>query len=196
MQSADKAQLRRRFAAARAARAPSELADARARIRAHVVSRAAAEGWRAVAAYLPLRTEPGSTQLLAALRAGGVEVLVPVVLPDRDLDWTRWVEDRPDDAMAAAAGPTLGPDAIVGVDAALVPAFAVSPSGTRLGRGGGSYDRALRRVGPATLAAAVVFDDEIVAELPADPWDVPVGWALTPTGWTELLGNALVGQDG
>lgn len=196
MQSADKAQLRRGFAAARAARTPSELDDARARVRAHVMSRAVTEGWRAVAAYLPLRTEPGSTQLLAALCDGDVDVLVPVVLPDRDLDWTRWVEDGPGDPMAPAPGPTLGRDAIAGVDAALVPAFAVSPSGTRLGRGGGSYDRALRRVGPGALVAAVVFDDEIVAELPADPWDVPVGWAVSPTGWTELLGNALVGQDG
>jgi 5-formyltetrahydrofolate cyclo-ligase len=68
----------------------------------------------------------------------------------------------------------------------LAPALAVSLTGVRLGRGGGSYDRALARVPAEVATAAVVFDDEVLDELPTDPWDVRVGWALTPSGWTGM----------
>src|SRR6185437_4612743 len=72
---------------ARSARPAADLAEARSAICAHVVTRCAQRAWGCVAAYEPLRTEPGSTQLLNSLATLGVRVLVPVLLPDRDLDW-------------------------------------------------------------------------------------------------------------
>jgi 5-formyltetrahydrofolate cyclo-ligase len=68
----------------------------------------------------------------------------------------------------------------------LVPALAVARDGVRLGRGGGSYDRALARVAPGTPRVALLFDGELVDALPADPWDVPVTDAVTPAGWRAL----------
>jgi 5-formyltetrahydrofolate cyclo-ligase len=65
----------------------------------------------------------------------------------------------------------------------------VARDGTRLGRGGGSYDRALARCPAATMCAALVFDDEIVHWLPRESWDVPVHAAVSPSGWTTLGGN-------
>ncbi len=147
--------------------------QARAAVREHVLTRA--DTWSCVAAYVPLRTEPGSVELLAALTDAGVEVLVPITLADRDLDWARWQSGKP-----------LGRDAIARVDAVLVPALAVSRAGTRLGRGGGSYDRALLRCRAGTLVAALLFDGEVRDELPHEPWDQPVGAAVTPAGWIEL----------
>lgn len=198
MHAADKAALRRRFAAARAARSPADLAQARSAIRAHVLARQAELGWATVAAYVPLRSEPGSPELLSELADRGVRVLVPVVLPDRDLDWVEWDDTHPADPMVEVDGgrARLGRAALGAADAVLVPAFAVTPTGVRLGRGGGSYDRALDGLAPATELAALVFDDEVVAELPVDPWDRPVRTAVTPGGWIELDGNATVGQDG
>jgi 5-formyltetrahydrofolate cyclo-ligase len=67
-----------------------------------------------------------------------------------------------------------------------VPALAVSRSGVRLGRGGGSYDRALARVPPGMPIIAMIYDDELVDELPHDDWDVPVTGAVTPSGWHDL----------
>src|SRR4051794_6734813 len=109
-----------------------------------------------VAAYEALRTEPGSPELLADLHAAGFQVIVPLTLPDRDLDWLPWPAptDSPERPLGSAAIGTAG--------LVLVPAFAVDRSGRRLGRGGGSYDRALARVPAGTTVAALIFADELV----------------------------------
>ena len=151
---------------------------ARAAICEVVLSRAAGDGWRCVAAYVPLRTEPGSTALLAGLAVSGVRVLVPVTLPDRDLDWVEW--------SAAGTGPPLGLSAVGDADAVLVPAFAVGDDGMRLGRGGGSYDRALPRCAPTAETAALLFDGERERVVPAQEWDRPVRGVVTPAGWDPL----------
>ena len=64
-------------------------------------------------------------------------------------------------------GPRLGPTAIGAADVVVVPALAVARDGVRLGRGGGYYDRALRYARPDAVLVALVFDDELVDELPA-----------------------------
>jgi len=62
----------------------------------------------------------------------------------------------------------------------LVPALAVDRRGVRLGRGGGFYDRSLPLCAPGARLVAVVRDEEVVDELPAEPHDVPMTHALTP----------------
>jgi 5-formyltetrahydrofolate cyclo-ligase len=181
----DKQQLRAAALAVRRARPPAELAAARTAIREHVLVRA--RGLTCVAAYVPLRTEPGSVELLAALVAGGSRVLVPVTRADRDLDWADWTPSGP--------GPTLGIDALGSAELVLVPALAVAADGTRLGRGGGSYDRALGRAAAAAPVAALVFADEVRTRLPSQVWDRPVSAAVTPGGWAPLGRNTDVGLD-
>ena len=56
-----------------------------------------------VAAYVSVGTEPGTGPLLDRLRALGRRVIVPVVLPDLDLDWA--VYDGPEQPRA---GPRAG----------------------------------------------------------------------------------------
>ena len=171
-----KADLRDEFLQLRRALTPDRLEAARAAVRSAVVARCAQAGWTVVAAYLPLRTEPGSHALLDQLVELGVRVLVPVTLPDRDLDWVGLPGDVP-----------LGTEAVTSADAVLVPALAVAADGTRLGRGGGSYDRALARVRDGVPVAALLHDGEAVEHLPRDPWDRPVTAYVTPSaGWTEI----------
>jgi 5-formyltetrahydrofolate cyclo-ligase len=177
--AAAKAELREELMAARRARTAAELEAARAGIRARVLERLDAE---CVAAYVPLRTEPGSTALLDGLAGRGVRVLVPLTQLDRDLDWAQW--------SPTGLGPPLGVKAVSGAGLVLVPALAVARDGTRLGRGGGSYDRALRRVPAGVETAALVFDDELRPELPRADWDVTVSAAVTPSGWVAVGGNA------
>ncbi|HEV7206272.1 MAG TPA: 5-formyltetrahydrofolate cyclo-ligase [Jatrophihabitans sp.] len=177
MQAAtEKARLRAELLAARRARPAGDVEIARAAVRERVLRQARLDGWTCVAAYEPLRTEPGSIELLAGLAALGVRVLVPITQPDRDLDWTVWGAD----------GDGLGPAAIATADAVLVPALAVARDGTRLGRGGGSYDRALRRARPAAPRIALLFDGELVAALPREEWDEPVTEVVTPAGPIRL----------
>jgi len=154
--------------------------SARRDVCAAVLGRCVEAGWRCVGAYVPLPTEPGSTALLDALSGHGVRVLVPVLLADRDLDWAEW------DSTAHQAGAPLGVGSIGRADALLVPALAVAGDGTRLGRGGGSYDRALRRVPAGVPVAALLYDGELLQSLPSDDWDVPVTAVVTPAGWQDL----------
>ena len=56
----------------------------------------------------------------------------------------------------------------------------------RLGRGGGSYDRALGRVPVGTFVCTLLYGDEIVDRVPADVHDRPVTAAVTPDGITRF----------
>jgi 5-formyltetrahydrofolate cyclo-ligase len=69
----------------------------------------------------------------------------------------------------------------------LVPALAVDRRGNRLGRGAGFYDRSLIYAAPQARLVAVVRDEELVDELPADPHDVRMTHALTPSGGIVTL---------
>ena len=89
-----------------------------------------------VTSYVAVPGEPPTAALNAALAAHGIRVLVPITLPDFDLDWH--------DAGDATAAP-LGPDAVALADVVLAPGLAVDHHGTRMGQGGGCYDRALPR---------------------------------------------------
>jgi 5-formyltetrahydrofolate cyclo-ligase len=176
--SSDKAGWRRTMTQARRARSAADIAVARSAIRAHALRLCAARGWRTVAAYVPFGTEPGSVELLNDLVGARRRVLVPLVLPDLDLDWAPWEDGQP--------RAPLGVEAIATVEAAFVPALAVDHDGTRLGRGGGSYDRALARMPPDVVVAALLYDNEFVADLPRDPWDRPVSAVITPAGWHRI----------
>jgi 5-formyltetrahydrofolate cyclo-ligase len=139
-----------------------------------------------IAAYVSSDSEPGTRSLLFALWKRGSYVLLPRLLPGGDLDWASY--EGPDSLAPGPHGlleptePARGVDAIKAADVILVPALAVDRHGMRLGRGGGSYDRALSRVGPAILTVGLVFDHEFVDEVPSEPHDQPVRAVATPSG--------------
>jgi 5-formyltetrahydrofolate cyclo-ligase len=137
-----------------------------------------------VAAYVPVGAEPGGPGLPDALRAAGFIVLLPVLQPDGALDWARYTGELTDGprGLREPTGPRLGQAAVAGADAVVVPAVAVDRRGVRLGRGGGSYDRALARVAPGVPVTALLYDGELVDLLPAEPHDRHVGAVVTPGG--------------
>jgi 5-formyltetrahydrofolate cyclo-ligase len=153
-------------------------------------------GWDAVrsaatvAAYVSVGSEPGTGLLLDALVAAGKRVVVPVLLPDNDLDWA--VYDGPAELQRAGRGllePTgrrLGVDAVATADVVLTPGLAVDRTGMRLGRGGGSYDRALGRVPVGTFTCTLLYDGELLDEVPSARHDRRVTAAVTPSGVTRL----------
>jgi 5-formyltetrahydrofolate cyclo-ligase len=139
-------------------------------------------GSAAIAAYAPMPAEPGGPALVDALAAAVDTLLLPVLRPDRDLDWTRYAGRSPE----APAAARLGVEAIAGVDIVLVPALGVDRSGVRLGRGGGSYDRALARVGAGTQVVALLYPGELCDELVREAHDRPVTAVLLPDGLHAL----------
>lgn len=174
--------LRSRLSAARREHSEPDRARAGELIADHGVALCRAES--TVAAYASFGTEPPTRALLDRLHAASIRVLLPVVAGD-DLDWAVYDGWDALDGGARRApeplGPRLGADAVAGADVVFVPALAVDGSGHRLGRGLGFYDRALRLVDPARVVA-VVYDDEILDDLPVEAHDQPVGRVVTPSG--------------
>lgn len=181
--SAAKRQLRADLLARRAALGPGQLAQAAQALAAAV--RPLLAGAACVAAYASLGTEPPTGRLLADL--AGTRVLLPVLRDDGDLDWARWSGSLVGGRRGTLRppGPLLGPDAVAACDVVVVPALAVDRRGVRLGRGGGSYDRALPRA--RGLVLALLHDGELVDRLPAGAHDVRVGAAVTPVAGVVRL---------
>ena len=141
-----------------------------------------------ITGYHATPTEPDLHDLLLAARESGATVLLPRV-HGTELQWITWTT-----ATTFHSGP-LGFEEPAGqpVDAAFIaqssvmfiPALAVDHTGRRLGQGGGFFDRLLERIPPETaggpLRVAVVFDTELVAEVPGEPHDQRVDAVLTPT---------------
>ncbi|MFL6238654.1 MAG: 5-formyltetrahydrofolate cyclo-ligase [Actinomycetes bacterium] len=187
--AAVKTALRARIRAARAARPETQRTAAAAAIANRVLALPELSTASLVAAYAATAHEPGTSLLLSALTTRG-RVLLPVQRTDGDLDWA--VYDRAAPLAVGAHGihePTgavLGADAIAAARVVVVPALAVDRIGRRLGQGGGAYDRALRRTAAGTLVVALLYDDELVDELPAERHDVPVEAVVTPTRVVRL----------
>src|SRR6059058_2560007 len=189
----EKAALRRRLLAARARLSPDERAAAGRALRDAVLQLPQVQMAGTIAAYYSLASEPGTHGLVFALWKRGSYVLLPVLRPDGDLDWASY--EGPDSMVPGPRGllepgePPRGVDAVARADAVLVPALAVDGAGRRLGRGGGSYDRALARVGSLVPLIALVYDDELVERVPAEGHDVPVRATARPRAGLTVTGR-------
>ena len=176
----EKVALRNRLIAQRRSLTPENRAKAAAAVQAAVRDLVRAHAPTMIAGYVPLGPEPGGADLPDVL---GDRLILPVLLPDNDLDWVRY--EGPDSlrpglrGLREPCGPRLGPDAIVEATLLIVPALAVDRSGLRMGRGGGSYDRALARAG-RTYSVALLHDGELLPAVPAEQHDRRVHAVITP----------------
>ena len=180
-----KTRLRAELMEKRAAMTPQARSVAARSMRDALLAAPEVEMAGTVAAYMSIGTEPETRSLLFALWKRGAYVLLPKLLPDGDLDWASY--EGPDSLVPGPRGlleptePPRGPGAVTSADVVLVPALAIDRRGMRLGRGGGSYDRVLARVGPAILTVGLVYDTELRPSLPAEPHDQHVRAAVTPS---------------
>lgn len=126
--------------------------------------------------YEPLPVEPDVSALLSEAYRHGIRVIVPITLPDLDLDWAVWTPE--------GLGEPLGLAAVADVDVAFVPGLSVDESGTRMGQGGGCYDRTLPRIRSGATVICVLHpeEDHTVPALLREPHDVPVDAVLTADG--------------
>jgi 5-formyltetrahydrofolate cyclo-ligase len=189
--AARKAGLRNQVLDARRELAETERAAAGRLLRDAVLEMPQTQMAGVVAAYVSVGSEPDTRGLIFALWKRGTYVLLPLLQPDSDLDWASY--EGPDSLVPGPRGllqpaePPRGPAAITSADLIIVPALAADRQGNRLGRGGGSYDRALARVGPAILSVALLYDGELLDQVPAGPHDQRVRAAARPgEGITSL----------
>ena len=188
-QTARKLALRDQLLTTRRRRSLLESGEAARAIAGHLLATPELRRAATVAAYVSRRGAPGTGHLLDTLRDSGRRLLLPVVLPDFDLDWAAYDGAgslHPARGLLEPDGPTLGPAAIAGADVVLVPGLAVSRDGLRLGRGAGCYDRALARVPVGTFTCVLLHDDEVGLDVPAEPHDRRVLAAATPGGIIRL----------
>lgn len=184
MHDIDKGTLRRRLVAARAAMSSSMRNESGRLIRDHVLEMPQVAAAGTIAAYFSVGTEPDTRGLVFALWKRGSYVVLPVLLPDGDLDWASY--EGPDSlspgphGLLQPAEPVRGTGTVARADVVLVPALAVDVRGQRLGRGGGSYDRALARVGPQVPTIALLYDSELLPWVPTDSHDQPVRAVARP----------------
>ena len=187
-----KAALRTRLLTARAALPQEQRTAAGRAIRDALLERPEVQMAGTIAAYYSVGAEPDTRGLLFALWKRGSYVLLPLLRPDGDLDWASY--EGPDSLFPGPRGlldpgePPRGPGAVARADVVLAPALAVDRAGNRLGRGGGSYDRALARVGPLVPLIALVYDAELLDRVPAEPHDVKVRAAVSPGSGVTMTG--------
>ncbi|MEH6819283.1 5-formyltetrahydrofolate cyclo-ligase [Dietzia psychralcaliphila] len=139
-----------------------------------------------VCAFVPDDDEAGGPELPEALTLAGARVLLPVSPAVGPLGWAEYAgpaDLRPGRfGIPVPSAPPAGPDRISDADLVLVPSVAVDRSGTRLGRGGGYYDRSLALARPHTRLLAVLDPEDVFDHLPAEPHDRPVNGVVTPHG--------------
>ena len=139
---------------------------------------------RSVACYLSTTIEPDTREYVNWALAQGLRILLPVSREDGLLDWTTGDGETETEGlfgMPEAVGELLGPIAINDVDLILVPAAAVDAGGMRMGWGRGYFDKTLGSMEKCPPVYAVVFDGELVDEVPRERHDQPVDGAVTPT---------------
>ncbi|MBK9082193.1 MAG: 5-formyltetrahydrofolate cyclo-ligase [Rhizobiales bacterium] len=184
-----KADLRRTALVARAAVGAPARVDFAARLAALGPDLAGRLGARTASVFLPIRDEPDTRPLIAALVGAGVRVGLPVVVGRGEpLIFRAWA---PGERLVAAPfglsepaadAPTIEPDLL------FVPLAAFDRAGQRIGYGGGFYDRtlaALRARGRVT-AVGVAFTVQQVDFVPALATDEKLDMVATETGVVEF----------
>ena len=140
------------------------------------------------ALFVPTPLEPDMSLALGLFE----RALLPVLLdeagaPFGEPQWGLWEAGR---ALVTLGRPPAQPDgeargaeSLKEADLIVIPALAASADGTRLGQGGGWYDRALMHRSPGVPVVAAIFDDEVLEAgvIPAEPHDIPVDAIVTPT---------------
>lgn len=152
----------------------------------------ALRGWtvfqnaRIVLFYAPMPGEVDLWPLLKEALAQGKQVGLPSYDRERREYRARRVDDLERDLQTGLMGirepaSHCASMALKSLDLALVPGVGFAPSGRRLGRGKGFYDRLLSAAGG--IRCGIGWDEQICLEIPLEPHDVVLECILTPSRW-------------
>lgn len=193
MSKLNKAALRRRFRALRNSLQPAvQQAHARA-IARHLASSGHLLRARTVAGYAAADGEADLSQVFQDLWHMNSTVALPVINHlTRRLDFYRHAKNKP---LVRGEFDILVPDLqaehipLLRIDLLLVPLVALDRHGTRLGMGGGYYDRTLHSHWHALrpLLMGVAHACQFSAEdLPLEAWDIRLDAVVTEQGVTDF----------
>jgi 5-formyltetrahydrofolate cyclo-ligase len=144
---------------------------------------------RGIAAYLPFDGEVDLSRLLEHAIEAGKAIYLPAVGQRRERPM-RFIRIRPGDRLRANRFGIGEPIPVAGkreapgrISLILLPVVGFDESGTRLGMGGGFYDRCLASLAPRTLfrkrLVGIAFECQKLDGIPRMEWDVPLSAIVT-----------------
>jgi 5-formyltetrahydrofolate cyclo-ligase len=192
--AAEKSRLRAERLATRDAIAPAERIEMSLAMAGHGTQGLDVEPGAVVSGFFPIRSEADIRPLMAALKARGARLCLPVILDKQTIVFRELVAGAELVPMGFGTfGP--GPEApVLEPTLMLVPLSAFDATGQRIGYGGGYYDRAIDRMhkkGHEPRLIGIAFDCQEVASVPAEPHDVRLHAILTESGlrrFSTLIG--------
>lgn len=151
---------------------------------------------RRIAVYLAVNGELDCAPLIHAAQRHGKQIYLPCIQADGHLRFRRWTPATRTRANRfgipepeSAALPFLEPRRL---DLVLMPLVGFDAFGTRLGMGGGYYDRTfawLRHVGTRHTPRLVglAHDFQRIHRLTRAAWDVPLDGVVTPSRFHRFV---------
>jgi 5-formyltetrahydrofolate cyclo-ligase len=185
--SEKKQHIRERILALRQSQSPDVVQEAGLAVAQQVRDHEATRRARKVCLYASTGKEIPTWDLLSQLVEDGKTVSVP--------DWEGWTQGSgiriavvrgPEDLMTegrivpqprVTVEDIISPDEI---DLFIIPGVAFDQSGNRLGMGGGYFDRLLALASSKATLLGLAFGFQVLAQLPAEPHDIPVHHVVTP----------------
>jgi 5-formyltetrahydrofolate cyclo-ligase len=143
-----------------------------------------------VAAYWPIRDELDCRPVLTRLVDSGQPVCLPVVIGDGEaLELRLWAEGEPlyPSGFGTLAPPEGAP--VVEPDVILMPLLGFDKQGTRLGYGGGYYDRTLTILSKIPRLVGYAFASQEIEHIPREPHDIPLDAVVTEAGYRSFGGR-------
>jgi 5-formyltetrahydrofolate cyclo-ligase len=179
-----KREIRQEMRRRRRALSAVDLTTAEQAVAAHGAALDAFRAAAIVIAYVSVDHEVPTGALIAAAFAAGKRVYLPGLAGTT----MRFAEHRPGaDLRPGARGipEPLGDE--IAVDdlssaIALVPLLAWDESGSRVGRGGGHYDRTVAGSHRPRCLVGLGYTFQQCVALPRDPWDLQLDWVVTERG--------------
>lgn len=183
-----KYEIRERMRALRQSLTPENVLQASEAVRRHLSSLRLADEAAVVCIYASTGKEIGTLGIMQDLLHRGKSVCVP--------DWEGWHGGaglrllRIDDTAELLTEGRIVPQPgvvdgrqvpVEDVDLFLVPGLAFDSTGTRLGMGGGYFDRLLSGAAPGATLTGLAHDFQFVSRLPQEAHDVPMTLVLYPT---------------
>jgi 5-formyltetrahydrofolate cyclo-ligase len=189
-----KKQLRARMRGLRAAHPEAVLAQASERVVERVLALPAFQAARGIGLYWPMteRRELDVRPLAAAAQAAQKRIFYPYQTPTPTGFQTGFrevhnVSELADRGQRFFEPPLDAPRAERSeIDLLVVPALAAAADGQRLGYGSGFYDATLPDFCPPARALVVVYDFQLLGELPATDNDVACQWVVTDRRVLEI----------
>ena len=178
-----KAALRIKAHAARAALPQADRADAALAVMRHFFEGITLRAGDVVAAYWRIRDELDCQPILVKLMDSNQTVVLPVVLgPEQPLDLRVWEQGASlyESGFGTLAPSELAPKAEP--DIVIMPLLGFDGRGTRLGYGGGYYDRTLAAMAKKPRLIGLAFAAQELDRIPRETHDVPLDAIVTEAG--------------